>query len=182
MILPVYLYGHPILRKQTHEIPLDYPDLDILIENMFETMYHDKGVGLAAPQVGKSIRLFVIDSHLLKEDYPDNIPLKEVFINPVIEKESGNDFVFSEGCLSIPSIHADVVRSSHITVSYIDGNKKKQYLEFKGITARIIQHEYDHLEGKVFVDRLPSLKRMVLKRKLNDIVNGKEKPNYKFIL
>ena len=181
MILPVYLYGNPILRKEAVEIEMNYPGLNELIDNMFETMYHDRGVGLAAPQIGKTIRLFVIDTEPFLESYPETEVLKGVFINPIIEDEFGDDFTFNEGCLSVPDVNADVVRKSEILLSYLDENGELQEREFKGMVARVIQHEYDHLEGQVFVDRLPSLKKMVLKRKLNDIISGKSKPFYKTV-
>lgn len=181
MILPIYLYGHPILRKKTSEITMDYPDLQELINNMFETMYHDQGVGLAAPQVGKPIRLFVVDTAPYQEAYPESEIFKGIFINPLIEEEFGDDFIFNEGCLSIPEIHADVTRKSEIRISYLDENGTQQRKSFKGITARVIQHEYDHLEGRIFIDHLPPLKKMVLKRKLTDISTGKNKPFYKSI-
>ena len=181
MILPVYLYGNPILRKEAVEIEMNYPGLKELIDNMFETMYHDNGVGLAAPQIGKSIRLFVIDTEPFLETYPDAEVIKAVFINPIIEEEFGDDFTFNEGCLSVPDVHADVVRKSEILLTYFDENGKLQEREFKGVAARVIQHEYDHLEGQVFVDKLPSLKKMVLKRKLSDIAAGKSKPFYKTV-
>ena len=181
MILPVYLYGNPILRKEAVEIEMDYSGLKELIDNMFETMYHDRGVGLAAPQIGKSIRLFVIDTEPFVESYPDTEVIKGVFINPIIEEEFGDDFTFNEGCLSVPDVNADVVRKSEILLSYFDEKGELQEREFKGLTARVIQHEYDHLEGQVFVDKLPSLKKMVLKRKLNDIANGKSKPFYRTV-
>lgn len=182
MILPVYLVGHPLLRKQTEEIPMDYPGLSTLIEDMFETMYHDKGVGLAAPQIGKSIRLFVIDTESFIEMEPDTELIKTAFINPVMEDEFGDDFVFNEGCLSIPDVHADVTRKSEITISYTDENGERKTRDFKGMAARVIQHEYDHLEGKIFIDKIPQIKKMVLKRKLNDIATGKHRPFYKSVI
>lgn len=182
MILPVYLVGHPLLRKQTEEIPMDYPGLSELIENMFETMYHDKGVGLAAPQIGKSIRLFVIDTEAFMESDPDTELIKAAFINPVMEDEFGEDFVFNEGCLSIPDVHADVTRKAEITISYTNENGERKTRNFKGMAARVIQHEYDHLEGKIFIDRIPQLRKMVLKRKLNDIATGKYRPFYKSVI
>lgn len=179
MILPIYVYGHPILRKKTQEITMDYPGLKELIGNMYETMYHDQGVGLAAPQIGKSIRLFVIDTAPYQEMYPDNELFKGAFINPVIIDEFGEDFTTSEGCLSIPDIHADITRKSEVEISYLDEEGKPHQRTFKGHTARVIQHEYDHLEGQIFIDHLPSLKKMLLKRKLTDIASGKYKPFYK---
>lgn len=182
MILPVYLIGHPVLRKRAIEIDEKDPELAGLIENMYETMYHDKGVGLAAPQIGKSIRLFVIDTEPFIESNPETEQIKGVFINPVMEDEFGTDFVFNEGCLSIPDVHVDVVRKSEISITYTDETGNRQTRNFKGLTARVIQHEYDHLEGKVFTDKIPQIRKMVIKRKLNDIATGKYKPFYKSVI
>ena len=181
MILPVYLYGHPVLRKKAVDISPDHPDLEKLIADMFETMYHDQGVGLAAPQVGKSVCIFIVDSTPYQESYPDVEIFKGAFINPVIEDEFGDDFTFTEGCLSIPDVRAEVTRKSELTISYIDEAGNPQKRNFNGLVARVIQHEYDHLKGQVFIDHIPSLKKMVLKRKLTDIATGKKKPFYKTI-
>ncbi|MDR2979565.1 MAG: peptide deformylase [Bacteroidales bacterium] len=182
MILPVYLIGHPVLRKQAVEISMDHPGLSELIENMYETMYHDKGVGLAAPQIGESLRLFVIDTEAFLETDPETEQIKTAFINPIVEKEFGDDFVFNEGCLSIPDVHVDVMRKAEVIVTYTDENGKRKTRNFKGLAARVIQHEYDHLEGKIFTDKIPQIKKMVLKRKLNDIASGKHKPFYKSVI
>ena len=180
MILPVFLYGEPVLRKTAREIEIDDESLKTFIPDMFETMYHAEGVGLAAPQVGKSIRVFVIDSAPYKELYPDHEPFKGAFINPEITERFGTDFAFTEGCLSVPQISEDVIRKSDIRINYYDENGEfHENAVFNGVVGRIIQHEYDHLEGKVFVDNLPQIKKMVLKRKLNDIASGKIKPAYK---
>ena len=179
MILPIYVYGHPILRKKATPIDMNYPELQSLLDDMFETMYQDQGVGLAAPQIGKSIRIFVIDSSPFKEMYPDVELFKGAFINPVMLEEFGEDFVFNEGCLSLPEIHEDVTRKAEIKISYLDEHGVEKREHFKGLVARIIQHEYDHLEGQVFTDKLTSLKKMILKRKLTDIATGKLKANYK---
>jgi peptide deformylase len=181
MILPVYVYGHPVLRKKSMDITMDYPKLQELIADMFETMYHDQGVGLAAPQIGKPVRIFVIDTSPYKESFPDTEILKEVFINPLIKNEFGNDFTFNEGCLSIPDLHADVTRKSEIEISYLNEKGIPQVRVFNGLVARVIQHEYDHLEGKMFIDYLPAVKKMVIKRKLSDIASGKHKPFYRSI-
>lgn len=181
MILPIYVYGHPILRKKTVDITPGTPELQELIANMFETMYHDNGVGLAAPQIGKSMRLFVIDTTVFHESDETQEVYKGAFINPKITREFGDDFTFNEGCLSIPDVNADVTRKSEIEISFIDENGNPQTRTFNGMAARVIQHEYDHLEGKIFIDHLPSLKKMVLKRKLTDIASGKHKPFYKSI-
>lgn len=181
MILPIYVYGHPVLRKKSKDITMDYPGLQELIANMTETMYHDQGVGLAAPQIGKAIRLFVIDSTPFQDSYPEEEPFKGVFINPVILEEFGDDFIFSEGCLSVPDVNADVTRKSQLKISYLDEQGVEQTRTFKGMSARVIQHEYDHLEGLMFIDKLTPLKKMTLKRKLTDIASGKHKPFYKSI-
>lgn len=178
-MLPIYLYGNAVLRKEAKDIPQDYPDLQKLIDDMFETMYKAEGVGLAAPQVGLSIRIFVIDTAPFKEFYPDQEPIKEAFINPEIEEYFGEDWAFNEGCLSLPEIHEDVIRKTNIIISYTDISGNKYRKEFSGVAARVIQHEYDHLEGRVFTDHLSSLKKMILKKRLGEISTGKIKPNYK---
>ncbi|MEG1556509.1 MAG: peptide deformylase [Bacteroidales bacterium] len=179
MILPIYVYGHPILRKKAVNIEQKDPGLEQLIEDMFETMYHAQGVGLAAPQIGNSIRLFVIDSTAFREAYPEAEIFKGAFINPTILKEYGDDFSFNEGCLSLPDIHEDVIRKSEIEIEYMDEKGEIKNQTFNGFVARIIQHEYDHLEGQVFTDKVTPLKKMLLKRKLGDIATGKTKTNYK---
>lgn len=180
MLLPIYLYGNPVLRKISQEVALNDPTLPQLIEDMYETMYHARGVGLAAPQVGKNMRLFVIDSLPFKELFPEVEIKKAVFINPIIEEEFGGDFAFNEGCLSLPDINEEIIRKSSIKISYYDEKgDKHEGITYSGLVARIIQHEYDHLEGKVFTDRVTPIKKMVLKRKLGDIANGKVKPDYK---
>lgn len=181
MILPIYVYGEPVLRKISEEIDLDDANLKQLVADMFETMYHANGVGLAGPQIGKAIRIFVIDSEPFKESYPDVRIYKGAFINPIITKEWGDDFVFGEGCLSLPNINEDVTRKSNIHIEYYDENGEFHDEDFDGLVARIIQHEYDHLEGRVFTDRLSSIKKMVLKGKLNDIASGKTKAAYKTV-
>lgn len=178
-MLPVYLFGNPILRKQSSEISIDYPNLKELIAEMFETMYNADGVGLAAPQVGLNIKLFVMDTEPFVELYPETVPMKKVLINPVIEEEFGELFAFTEGCLSVPDIHEEVVRKSEIKISYLDENGVHHTEHFAGVNARVMQHEIDHLEGKVFTDRVSTLKKMVLKKKLNEISTGKIKPKYK---
>ncbi len=178
MILPVYVFGHPILRKKAAEAD-ESQDYSTLIADMFETMYHSQGVGLAGPQIGQSLAIFVIDTEPFKEAYDDVEIYKGAFINPVITNESGADFTFNEGCLSLPDIHEDVTRKSEIDIEYTDETGKRRKEHFKGYVARVIQHEYDHLQGIVFTDHLSQLKKMVLKRKFNDIANGKLKPNYK---
>ncbi len=181
MILPIYVYGEPVLRKISEEIDLDDANLKQLVADMFETMYHANGVGLAGPQIGKAIRIFVIDSEPFKENYPNVRIHKGAFINPIITKEWGDDFVFGEGCLSLPNLNEDVTRKSNIHIEYYDENGEFHDEDFDGLVARIIQHEYDHLEGRVFTDRLSQIKKMVLKGKLNDIATGKTKAAYKTV-
>ena len=181
MILPIVAYGTAVLRKETEEIDKDYPDLDILIEDMFETMYAAKGVGLAAPQIGKSIRLFIIDASGFNEDneYPELADFKRIFINPIIVEESGKEWKFEEGCLSIPGIREDVSRQPNVTIEYY--NEKFELIEetLDGIAARIIQHEYDHIEATLFTDKINPLRKRLIKGKLNDIAKGNIKVNYR---
>lgn len=179
MILPICVYGNPVLRRKSAEVSMEPEELKQLVSDMFETMYNANGVGLAAPQVGKSLRLFVIDSEPFKELYPEEETRKLAFVNPVITKRYGEEFAFNEGCLSLPDIHEDVTRKSEIDIEYTDETGKRRKEHFKGYVARVIQHEYDHLQGVVFTDHLSQLKKMVLKRKFNDIASGKLKPNYK---
>ena len=179
MILPILTYGHPALRKVASEVPQNYPNLQTLINDMFETMQKAKGVGLAAPQIDIPIRLFVVDADGFKEDHPETAGFKEVFINPEILERSEEEETFNEGCLSLPEIHEDVVRPVTITVRYTDSEGKNLTKTYSKVIARIIQHEMDHIEGNVFTDRLGSLRKMLLKRKLAEISSGKIKPNYK---
>ena len=182
MILPVVAYGDPVLKKEGKEITKDFPKLNELIDNMFETMYEASGVGLAAPQIGESIRLFVIDASPFAEpDEEDDEPdpraeglegLKKVFINPIIEEESGEEWGFSEGCLSIPKIREEVFRKEKITISYYDENWALKEEVYDGYAARIIQHEYDHIDGVLFTDHLSPLKKRLLKNKLQNISKG----------
>ncbi len=181
MILPIVAYGDPILKKEAEEIDQDYPDLKELIENMFETMYNAKGVGLAAPQIGKSIRLFVVDGSPFADEDEDDGPdpravgienFKKVFINPIIEEESGNKWAFQEGCLSIPKIRENVYRKEKLVVTYFDENWNFHEETFDGYAARIIQHEYDHIEGILFTDHLSPLKKKLLSKRLNNIALG----------
>jgi len=181
MILPVVAYGTPILKKVGEEIDENYKDLDKLLENMFETMYEASGVGLAAPQINKSIRLFIVDASPFAEveegEEPDPMAegldgFKKVFINPIIEEESGEEWPFAEGCLSIPKIREDVMRKPNIKISYYDENWDFKEEEYSGYAARIIQHEYDHVEGVLFTDYLSPLKKRMLKKKLVNISKG----------
>ncbi len=177
MIFPIIAYGDPVLKKKAIEIRKDYPDLEKLIADMFETMYHSKGVGLAAPQVGLSIRLFIADGAPFEED--EVIDFREVFINPTIQSEDGSLWKFNEGCLSIPNIREDVQRKDTLTILYFDENWNKKEKTFSGLAARIIQHEYDHLEGVLFTDRISPLRKRLLKNKLSDISKGIVDVDYK---
>lgn len=179
MILPIYLYGQPVLRKQAAEVQMEKEELKQLVADMFETMYSANGVGLAGPQVGKSLRIFVIDSEPFQEMYPNEEVRKLAFINPVITKRFGDEYPFNEGCLSLPDIHEDVYRPSSIEITYLTEELEEKHETISGCVARIIQHEYDHIEGQVFTDHLTSLKKMILKRKLTDIASGKIQPSYK---
>jgi len=178
-MLTIYLHGHPVLRKKANEVSADEPHLQALIDEMFETMYNAEGVGLAAPQIGRTLRLFVIDSHAFKESYPDVEEMKEVFINPEVIEILGEDFNFNEGCLSLPEIREDVIRKSEVILTYTNREGKRKTTHFKGLVARVILHELDHLEGHVFTDRVSSIRKMIIKKKLNDIISGKTKPKYK---
>ncbi len=189
MIFPIVAYGAPVLRKVSRDITPDYPGLAILIEDMWETMYESNGVGLAAPQINKDIRLFVMDSlqifENLEEDekgvYPDAPGIKKVFINAHVTALEGEEWAYNEGCLSIPKIREDVMRSESVTISYVDENFAPHTDTFNGITARVILHEYDHIEGKLFIDYLKPLRKKLLQGKLNDISKGKIKVDYKMI-
>lgn len=182
MILPIIAYGDPILRKVSRDIDKDYPQLSQLIADMFETMYHARGVGLAAPQIGLDIRLFVIDASPFdddEEDKPDFKNFKKVFINAYITDETGKEWPFSEGCLSIPEIREDVNRLSHIKIKYYDEKFVLHEEAYSGILARIIQHEYDHIEGKLFIDKISPIKKRLIAKKLDAITKGLVKPDYK---
>lgn len=189
MIYPIVAYGHPILRVVGKEIEKDYPGLGELIENMWATMYHSNGVGLAAPQINKGIRLFVIDTIQVvegfeeedEEEYPNEQPVKQVFINPEVLEKSGEVWSYNEGCLSIPKVRENVKREWKVKLRYQDENFQTHTKEFDGITARVILHEYDHIDGKLFIDHLAPLKRKLLKKKLIDISEGKVRMDYKMI-
>ena len=189
MILPIVAYGHPVLRKVGEDITPDYPQLQQLIANMWETMYASSGVGLAAPQVNKPIRLFVVDSEQIinnleddeKAEYPGDNGIKQVFINAHIVDTEGDEWAYNEGCLSIPKIREDVSRPEKVRLRYVDENFQPQERTFHGITARVIFHEYDHIDGKLFIDYLKPLKRRMLKGKLEDITKGKISTDYKMI-
>lgn len=187
MILPIVAYGDPVLKKEAQEINKDFPDLDKLIADMFETMYAASGVGLAAPQIGKSIRLFVVDGSPFAEDEEgEEDPraegmenFKKVFINPIIEEETGEEWGFNEGCLSIPKIREEVFRQEKITISYYDENWELREETYEGYSARIIQHEYDHIEGILFTDHLSPLKKRLLTKRLQNISKGDVEVSYK---
>ena len=179
MILPIYTYGNAVLRKQTEPIVAGYPELKTLISNMYETMYHAEGVGLAAPQVGLSIRLLIIDLAPFKEDDPELGAFKIEMINPTILERSAEEVAGEEGCLSIPGIHETVLRAEKIKIKYLDIDFKEHIAEFDGYKARVVQHEYDHLEGHLFTDRVTPLRRQLLKSRLTNIVKGKASCSYK---
>ena len=189
MILPIVAYGFDVLRKMAKDITPDYPGLEKLIADMWETMYSSNGVGLAAPQINKDIRLFVVDSaqmfaNMDEEEtllYPDRPGVKQVFINAQVEELIGDDWAYNEGCLSIPKIREDVYRAEEVTIRYMDENFKEHVNTFDGITARVILHEYDHIEGKLFIDYLKPLKRKMIKGKLDDISRGKVSVDYKMV-
>lgn len=189
MIFPIVAYGAPVLRKISQDISPDYPSLKTLIEDMWETMYASNGVGLAAPQINKDIRLFVMDSTQIfenleddeKDIYPDAPGIKRVFINAHVESLEGEEWVYNEGCLSIPKIREDVYRHETVTLSFLDEDFQPHTETFNGITARVILHEYDHIDGKLFIDYLKPLRKKLLQGKLNDISKGKVRVDYKMI-
>jgi peptide deformylase len=181
MILPVLAYGHPALRKVAKEIDASFPELKNFIENMFDTMYQSDGVGLAAPQVNHSIRVITIDASAFAETHPETTGFKKVFINPKIYLEEGEEWSFNEGCLSFPGLRQDILRKPVIRIRWFDEDFQPHDEQFDGIVARVLQHEYDHLEGILFVDRMNALKRMVIKGRLTDISKGKVDTFYKMI-
>lgn len=172
MILPIYAYGQPVLRKVAKPITADYPALDELIANMWETMEYANGVGLAAPQIGLGIRLFVVDSRPMQEEGEEEKGIKKVFINAEILEEVGNDWTHNEGCLSIPDISGDVDRPEGITIRYQDENFVEHEEYFDGMNARVIQHEYDHIEGILFTEHLKPIKKRLVKKRLEKIKKG----------
>lgn len=186
MILPIIAYGDPVLRKIGKSIDKDYPALESLLENMFETMYGAKGIGLAAPQIGLPIRIFIVDATPFKDDEELELEernflstFKQVFINAQIIDETGDEWVFNEGCLSIPDVREDVFRNETVKIQYLDEKFEKHTKEFSGIAARIIQHEYDHIQGILFTDKLSSLKKRLIKSKLANISKGKIRIDYR---
>ncbi|MBP3944236.1 peptide deformylase [Sphingobacteriaceae bacterium WQ 2009] len=182
MKLPIVAYGDPVLRKKAEEIDEDYPQLKELISNMFDTMYGAHGVGLAAPQIGLPIRLFVIDATPFADDEGAEEGLKDfkkVFINPIIVEESGEKWNFSEGCLSIPDISEEVSRYPNVKINYLDENFEEHEVDLTGLAARVVQHEYDHIEGKLFTDKLGPLKKAMIKSKLDNISRGQVRVDYR---
>jgi len=179
MILPIYAYGQPVLKKLASAIEQDYPGLEELIENMWETMYHAQGVGLAAPQIGRSIRLFLVDTEQVMKEGEEEGGIKQVFINAAMLEEEGDMWAYEEGCLSIPKIRGDVERQKKIKIRYLDENFEEHIKDFEGINARVIQHEYDHIEGSLFTEKLKPLKKKLIKRKLESIKKGNVKAEYR---
>jgi len=186
MILPIVAYGDPVLRKQCKDISKTYPNLEALLENMYETMYGASGVGLAAPQIGLPIRVFLVDAspfadkdQMDAQEFTQVKGFKKTFINPTILDEKGEEFAFNEGCLSIPDVREDVYRKPDITIEYYDENFTKHTQNYTGIIARIIQHEYDHIQGILFTDKLSSLKKRILKGRLTSISKGKTTVDYR---
>lgn len=189
MILPIVAYGNPILRKVCKPITADYPNLDVLIENMWETLYNSNGVGLAAPQINHEIRLFLVDTIQIvegadeedAETYKNEKPIKQVFINPTVLSLDGEPWKYNEGCLSIPKIREDIHRAESVTLSYQNEKFESHAQTFNGITARVILHEYDHIEGKLFIDHINPIKKRLIKSKLDNIVKGKVKVDYRML-
>jgi peptide deformylase len=189
MVLPIVAYGHPVLRKKGEDITPDYPGLQELIQNMWDTLYASNGVGLAAPQVNVPIRLFVVDSkqmtdHFDEEDrllFGDEQGIKQVFINARILEVNGQEWPYNEGCLSIPKIREDILRPQTLKIRYVDEYFNPHEETYSGLTARVIFHEYDHIEGKLFIDYLKPLKKKLLRKKLEDIARGKVEVNYKML-
>lgn len=178
MKLPIYLYGHPVLRKVSTDITPEYPDLAQLIADMYETMYDSDGVGLAAPQIGRNDRIVVIDASPLAESFPELDGVKLTLINAHLEVLDGEKVTRAEGCLSLPGLSENVNRVEHIRLKWVDENFQPHDEEFSGFLARIIQHEYDHLEGKVYVDHISAIRKQLIKSKLNNIAAGKVRPDY----
>ncbi|MDR1527671.1 MAG: peptide deformylase [Dysgonamonadaceae bacterium] len=179
MILPIYLYGHPVLRKETKDIPPDYPHLSLLLDNMYETMYNANGVGLAAPQIGLEDRILVIDLTSCEKDDPSCTGFKKVFINAHIIERDGEEVLMEEGCLSIPNIHEKVPRPNQIRIRYLDENLQPHDEVYEGYKARVIQHEYDHLDGILFTDRIAGIRKQLIRSKLNKIMTGNVSCSYK---
>ncbi len=181
MVLPIYVYGHPVLREETKDLTPDYPNLEKLFEDMWETMYKTDGIGLAAPQVGLSIRLFVIDADTLKEYYPECKDLKRCFVNAQIVEYSDDECSEDEGCLSLPGINEKVTRPKTITIEYQDQNFEHHRETFSGFAARVVQHEYDHIEQKMFIDHISTIRKKLIRPKLMNIAKGKVRAAYRTI-
>ncbi|MDR2962446.1 MAG: peptide deformylase [Bacteroidales bacterium] len=179
MIKPIFLYGNGVLRKASENIDNKYPNLSTVITDMYETMDNADGVGLAAPQVGLPIRVFVVDGTGFADKYPDAADFRQVFINPQILERSGKEWLFNEGCLSLPTLHEDIARPETVIIRYFDETFNEKTETFSGICARIIQHEYDHLEGKMFIDHVNALKKRLIKGKLQNIEKGKVSAHYR---
>lgn len=178
MKLPVYLYGHPVLRRISEPMTADYPELKQLIDDMYACMYESEGVGLAAPQIGRNIRLVVIDGSPLAEDFPECADSKLTLINPEIEILDGDKITRAEGCLSLPGISENVGRIEHIRLKWVDENFQAHEREISGFLARIVQHECDHLEGKLYIDHISPIRKQLIKAKLNNIISGKTRCDY----
>lgn len=181
MILPIYVYGTEVLREETKEITPEYPGLEKLIADMFETMYASDGVGLAAPQVGRAIRLFVVDADPLKDDFPDSEGFKRVFINPKITHQSEEICTMPEGCLSLPGLSENVDRPAEITLRYFDEGFNEKEETFSGFNARVVQHEYDHLEQTLFTDRVKPMRKAMIKNKLQKMSRGQVRAGYRVV-
>ena len=180
MVLPIYIYGHPVLRKVAEDIPANYPDLQRLIADMWDTLAESEGIGLAAPQVGKSIRVVIIDLDVLSEDMPEYKDFRHVFINPhIVEYDDSKTESLEEGCLSLPGIHEKVTRPTRIRVQWLDEEMKPHDEWVEGYLTRVMQHEFDHLEGKVFADRLTPLRKQLIKNKLRALTQGRYRCGYK---
>lgn len=179
MILPVYLYGHPVLRKEAEDIDKDYPELQKLVKDMFETMYHTEGIGLAAPQIGRSIAVIVIDAGVLAEDFPECRDSKMVLINPTLEViEDEAPVTRSEGCLSLPGLSENVKRHEHIILNWLDEDFNEHEQEFHGFMARVIQHEFDHLLGTVYTDHISPIRKQMIRNKLHNLERGRVSCSY----
>ena len=182
MILPVYLYGTPVLRREAEDISRDYPDLQKLIKDMFETMYNSEGIGLAAPQIGRSIALIVIDASVLAEDFPECADSKMVLINPTLDVIEDEALVTrQEGCLSLPGLSENVKRYEHVVLNWLDENFEEHEKEFTGFMARVIQHEFDHLLGTVYTDRIAPIRKQMIRNKLQNMERGNVKCSYSVV-
>lgn len=181
MILPIYAYGQPVLRQETADIDKNYPKLKKLIADMFETMYASDGVGLAAPQIGLGIRLFILDTVQMQDEGEESLGIKKAFINATILEEEGKKWSYEEGCLSIPKVTGDVIRKPKILIEYYDENFELKEEWYEGVTARVIQHEYDHVDGILFLDHLKAVKRRRISKKLEEIKKGRVDASYKMV-